>query len=749
LHNYLDSKWFDEELRIMHNYIQNGETIIINPVLQAYFYGDVFCSTNYSDVMFGKTFYHATKYKPTQEEIDAKNKTGQWPDSYYIHNEASRLVTSFKRTVGGGATVHAFYPTRFGVASHVKVAVIEDMQGDVFNMLGDATQVDALDGSGYSSPIQANLENQSLFDAKVGMDKKTIFEDTDAATGAPTLLKWAVYALTNDRRRKSLGSNAPAEQLFQKMHNLDLGSVGKIKLEHFYSTDPNDLGCAIDGRVYTERNYVYYFDYNTGKYIRIDSVRTEPGTNNVTLQLSEVSFTGRVLQQLAPVTKTFSSIYDIDQIFGGSFAMQLDPASNTLVYSDVNNKICSNIVCVHDLKNRYIGYAVQKSGIKNGTRNINLRNVLDAGNQDQLSSFSMSTMFGGVQMDADHELDGDTEVTEMSQMMSALIQGGYLTGEVNEIYSEIGSIVMDSLSKITSLVQGKDYSAVHTVLGKLLIDVFSKGRDTKGLAQTFLMQAAQVLQKDPHANINIPFSDPTVLGAFTANVVAQINKSGIRRKYAGIASVQVPSRNTMQYYNVGGSQMMFEKFAKTIANDPNKQFDVLTYIQNHGTYDTASNQFILTGNINGSPVSEVHPFITELSARNEADMGDTVLLVNATGNVEQVTLDTFENYDRVRHLVEGYKIFKWSSRPVNLRQSDTTFRFNGNTFSIYDLDSVRASHYMRMCYDKQNKVYNLQNLSAAQRLVVLSAIRQVNQLAPNSIAFAAGTQTVTEEIGQQ
>jgi len=49
------------------------------------------------------------------------------------------------------------------------------------------------------------------------MDKKTIFGDTDARYGMPTLLKWAVYALTNDRRQMSAGSTISGDDLFKKL----------------------------------------------------------------------------------------------------------------------------------------------------------------------------------------------------------------------------------------------------------------------------------------------------------------------------------------------------------------------------------------------------------------------------------------------------------------------------------------------------------------------------------------------------
>ena len=52
--------------------------------------------------------------------------------------------------------------------------------------------------------------------------------------------------------------------------------------------------------------------------------------------------------------------------------------------------------------------------------------------------------------------------------------------------------------------------------------------------------------------------------------------------------------------------------------------------------------------------------------------------------------------DRIRNLIsKDYQIFKWSIKPIDLRPADTHFRIGENTYSIYDLDSTRALHYLR------------------------------------------------------
>lgn len=152
--------------------------IILNPVLQAYFYSDILLSNSFNEIIFGRTFFHPNKSGADPNDAD-----------YLTKSEASRLSASYKRTVIAGGTTHSFYPAKYGISSNIRFAVIKDLGASVFNMMGVTDKVDSMDGSGLSSPYQAYMENMSLYDAKVGMDKKTIFGDNDSRYGTPTLLK--------------------------------------------------------------------------------------------------------------------------------------------------------------------------------------------------------------------------------------------------------------------------------------------------------------------------------------------------------------------------------------------------------------------------------------------------------------------------------------------------------------------------------------------------------------------------------
>lgn len=148
-------------------------------------------------------------------------------------------------------------------------------------------------------------------------------------------------------------------------------------------------------------------------------------------------------------------------------------------------------------------------------------NTADKWIDGDLDTYSISTKYGGVLMDADHDLD-EAEVTEMSQMISALIEDGHYTDLVLDIYNYIGDIaiknpkVQKSINACNALKNAKTpeerekaRQTICRIVGQSLMDSFATGKDTIGLAQAFCSRAA-ALQKSKGGDLNIPFDDATL-----------------------------------------------------------------------------------------------------------------------------------------------------------------------------------------------------------------------------------------------
>lgn len=312
--------------------------------------------------------------------------------------------------------------------------------------------------------------------------------------------------------------------------------------------------------------------------------------------------------------------------------MSFNPETNTLEYSESNLDILENIVVSEDLKDNFIAYVVNKSAIKVGAGNIN--DVSKWNNEDQFTTIEMSTKFGGVQMDADHDLDM-AEVTEMTQMLSALEQNGYTHELAEQIYKEIGQVVNESMQDLAIAVKSNNKDQVYSILGKSLVKSFMQDdKDVLGLAQSFVYLANESF-KNANLNYKLPFSAATINGAFIATTTSNLVKKGIRRKYSGIASVLVPSYGIIQYYNIDGLNYRYDELYDIVdkQNIDNLYDESGKIIKNK--VDRALTEIFIDGVLN--------PYLIDIEP-SDIDFEDTIVIFDKQNNTSIVKIDSLEKY---------------------------------------------------------------------------------------------------------
>ena len=640
------------------------EDIVLNPVLESFFMSDNLLSHEYTEVMIGGEYCH--------------------PGG----SESARLIAQIKRSVIFGATQHSFVQgLKNGVASEIKMAVMPDMPADTRNFVGDEDlKFKSMDGSAECTMLQAMLENNSLLDARskgLGYDKKNIGHDIDSEYGRPTLLKFAVYAMTNARRRASFKSKASQDRLLKRMYSDGTIKVDVDSLNRYLTEYPVYFETTEDG--------IHYYEV-------VGFVQNADGT--ISRQIIECDNKGN---QIGTVEKEpgvrMNTLWSIDQAFGGAFVMNMKDGK--LDYSNTNNEVLLQYVTEHpEAKDCQIAYLVNKSAIKVGAGNVN---SLDSWfNDDELKTIKMHTRYMGVQMDAEHDLD-HAEVTEMTQLISALSQSGFTSHLVNDIYTTIGAVINEALADyngaIDSYLRAKytgdetlieqEKLKIYKLLGKVFIESFESGdRDTIGLAQAFVLKASKAL-KDGNFEYRLPFSADTVNGIFISTVSSMINKSGIKRKYDGFAGVLSPAYNQIQFYRIGGKSYMYRKFVELVSDMGITGYDKINNdgsITHVSAVDAAMNDYV----INGKP----NPFLKKIG-QNEIDFEDTIVIREPDENGKSKFTEVYVNsrekyYDLKRNLRPGAVYYRFESKPRNLKGPNTKFEVNGKTYSVHDLDSVRA-----------------------------------------------------------
>lgn len=681
--NYKDWVEEDGEIKLFK---ENGDNVILHPVLEAYFMTNDLLSNEYNEIMIGGVYAHS---KDT---------------------ESGRLIAQIKRSVIYGATMHSFAQgMKNGVAEEVKIACMPDIKAIVTNILGTTKDdQDSMDGAGLSTPLQARLESNSLLDARVGYDKKSIGHDIDSEYGRPSLLKWAVYALTNARRRIAFRSTVSQETLLRKMYSAE--TIGLT------SSDVNKL--------LEQLGDVYYKDTdNTGKYYKIIGFAEQNG--EWIRSKREVDVHGNVIGEVSyDYIADTNTLWDIDQLFGGAWSMSMIDGS--LDYAEANVDALEAYVTEHQTaKTAQIGYLVNKSAMKVGVGNLNT----DASWTDnsKLDYITMSTRYLGVQMDAEHELE-DSDVTEMTQMISAISSHGYTSDIANRVYTDIGNVIIEALSDYDSAIKNDDSKEIYKLLGEVFVKSFENNdRDTLGLAQAFVLKASKAL-KEGNYDFRLPFSAETVNGIFISTVSSLLTKKGIRRKYEGFAGVLTPSYDMIQYYNIGGTNMMYEQFADKV-----REMGIQSlYDENGRIVKTAIQRAVEDLVIDGKP----NPFLIPTDP-SEVDFEDTVVVFETDDSGKLLRIEPkiyyikdFGQYDAFKSLdFKNKRVYNFTSRPKNLKGTNTKFKVNGLQKTIYDLDSVRAAYYYEQGTNSEfvTAVLNLYGYIDVSKLNVSKVFQKIIQ----------------------
>lgn len=521
--------------------------VVYNPIYEAYSAANSVISPQFNELLLGDPAAYDVKssvnksnyFDYVTEMLDAESNIDPTENalSFYSRVEAEQDNTMSKRAMLLGAT-------RFAIPhSKAKVAVMSDIKAPTFNNSGvEITEV-VHDGGGFENPLHAILENLMVGSASVGMNKKTIFGYVDPQTGILRELKWATFSVTNYARRNyDPNSNVNQEEMFRKMNNLKFNK--DINFDEVYNLN-EDSGAMF-------REPIYKYDNNSAKYYKL--LRFERNSDNKWEAVwQEVDNTGK--DKNVDLTRSVvddTNLYGIDQALGGAWIMTLDPITGKLQYEEfLDSKILAAIVNKFALQDSYIGYVVNKSAIKVGGVNVNDSNIFNPSNNLDLNYFEMLQDYGGIQMDADHEIDL-AEVTEMTQMISSIIQRGTMYDLVDQMYEDIGKVALEALDSISKANQSDDPNDLFKQIGKALFDTFDSGnKDTLGLAQAFLRRAQSALASKGNEKVVIPLSAETITPAYLNTVAALIRKRGIKRKYAGFPGVQVPSYGIMKTYNFG------------------------------------------------------------------------------------------------------------------------------------------------------------------------------------------------------
>lgn len=633
---------------------RHASKIILNPMLEYFFNVDNLLSGNMRYTMLGTELSDPLKYndynsakgafisditqrinssedaqerrrlqdiKSKAMSIDFKNSAIQNMEflsenvpTLFHAQEANLWNTSNKRANIVSATMIPFMlGTQQGISRDINAATIEDIGAHVWNFKGQKdNDIDAMDGSTFINPIQAVFESWSLGGQTIGMDKKTIGHAYDNRTGSVVLWKHATYAITNERMRMSSNSEIKLTNIFKKMSSIKFGNDIKLNLVNdigyefenlYYESGPRQYR-KIDSLNYDTKNNLYYtleYDVDINGNIINDILHTEYQIFDATTQekITPEEYNNRLAKKDENI-ETITSVYELHRALGGIYSKELTIDTNTLIDSESSNIASAQILnnasyvenneIIQPYKNKMIHYLANKSASKRAQGNVNSKALWF--NSEPLAYVPMTMTHYGVQLDADHDKDAG-EITQPTQAITALEQGGNLHHLSKRVYYELGQLAMetcklelDTANKfLEAYNEGKklttqEVQEITENIGQLVAASYSQQSDAE-LGDIILQGISKVLKSNSDElkkDLAIPFSDATLYGSLLPSIATVINNKGIKGKYKGLALVLTPGFKYVQTFKYGGeTHMSSDVYNDAIAAMTNGIFNPLDY----------------------------------------------------------------------------------------------------------------------------------------------------------------------------
>ena len=475
--------------------------------------------------------------------------------------EASRFYAQHKRNVSFTASMMQFQLNQVeGIPLWYNIAIIDDIKEDLFTIDGQTNDAKPYDGATFVNPFIVYLENNSLNEARAGIDKKQFVHYYDELTGTGGIIKTAGFAVTNDRMRNSLFYRDMMRNMTDKVWKDASGNDYEADITVNYKGDSVKYG-------------EFYFKKGN-KYYKA-TIQKGEAPNSYIRNLTEIARDGKVIQVLEPELLTdINSNYKVWQMFGGMHSQEFNKGILQPSESSIQNTVKAiintgkikpsyqggDITAEHldqPLKNADIHYMPTIGAVKQGAANMN-PNKYYGGKQD-LNFFKIRMTNAGIQLDKEHHADGSS-LSLMTQVISSACSMGYSPAQAKRLYKALYNLTRqgvkkfrDSFMKLLDPANPDPKAFEETValciVQKLLTSTSRDGDMLRAIASDLIEKVRKGGKLDAEDAKTLPYSDPAVFEALVSNLSVIMTKSGIKAKMNGILSVLCPSQNIVKMFS--------------------------------------------------------------------------------------------------------------------------------------------------------------------------------------------------------
>lgn len=575
-----DDKIFDEEPIFIEDIRTSSDLelleehsldIEVNPLIVAYNTLNYFFTQEFMGSTVGMFYAHPSK-----------------DTSSPLMDEKSRKAAQDKRNVSFTASMHPFLKNLLqGIPTMANIAIMPDPK-DIFETIsGDLFDIKPFDGATFENPFFGEWENNSLCGARVGVNKKTFTHYYDEKTGTGGIIKTANFSITNDRIRGSKFYQTMIRNMTDRKWRNQDGTDFITDITHDYNDNLISFKNSSDkdGQLYFRKiinSNVHYYRINAIKNV---------GPNMYQRYLQEVDEQGRITGEEFIekdgegnyISYLVNTNYSLWNLFGGAYAMEIQPGSRKLEFTENTIKLVANIAnkvgtksnsivrtqedVYQPLKHSDIHLMPTIGAVKQGAGNINNLSAYGISDPSKINFMRIRMDQAGIQLDKEHNAD-DEDLSIMTQVLSACAARGYTQEQSQEMYNALASLArsgikdyLDSFNEFFKAVENENASeeekqkaadAYQKVILDTLVDALAHSTNNDStlqmVTQELLNKAREGKQLTFQEMDTIPYSDPSVFRKLHSTIAVAMTRGAIKIKVSGVLSVLCPSYGIVKLY---------------------------------------------------------------------------------------------------------------------------------------------------------------------------------------------------------
>ena len=639
-----------------------------------------------------------------------------------------------------------------GMGTHMNIAIVKDVKASIstINGIQNPKGATVMDGSTIGNYVTRKEELFSLGSQKAGLENsKPLGNDLNPKTGTGTIIKTAVFVLTNSRIRSSEANiilhkhmNSIPWRGFDNNYLKDFNgnaikykpvivfkpSEGKYYLRTNFQIEPDGVTSFNELLLGNQETANTLLKANVGG-ITIGAL-IKAGNDltpylNTIAALTNPKALGDESKVLTPIktNRAITNNYELWDLFGGAYSASIND-NNELSYKDDNTSLDNLTLATHScgtklnnnvtrptnadvylpLKEAKVDWVVTEGAIKQGASNINSTDMLKDIDY-KVTTQRIATADVGMQLNPEHLAD-NSHITLMTQVVNALGLRGFSADAADKVYKALATLTDTSLSELFKGIElkrttGDDTQFKEAVSSLLLKSIIGTSETDGDLLSSIVIQLNKQDRTGHDYDIirhKLPISDPAILNKLISNFSSLMTKAGVRIQFPGSMNVLVPSDGI---YKIHGGKL------RTIAHTQRYREgnNLISNIE-----EEAELQRLVELQKEQKPLAGLHEITIGASyfirITNKHFNSDNPLLSTVLAG-KSIKIDDLSTYYQVRDLLKGteYTLTEDVIAGRDLAPYNCTFNTDKGMFMLWDLDSIKHIHMIENDPDAVLDVY--------------------------------------------